>query len=463
MQQSPPNGTPAVIAPDKPSFWRASRRNNSDGSTGKPQQAPVGSAIFRYRGYFRVCGKPDHHQLCEKFYLPNFSSTIAPLNSPHSVAYTMSPALQQFLLAFISTLAFIIVLARVAAKAGLVDIPDQRKKHAGDIPLVGGPAIFLSLILATIIFGETHQSILSGHTREIAIFLFAAGILVVLGLIDDRRHVSVFTRSMIEVGVALLVIEGLDLQVSQLGDLIGIGSIKLNDWLAYPFTVICIFGVINAYNMLDGMDGWLAIMVLITIFAFHLFTRTEPRLITLTLTASLLAFLVSNLKVAPFVPKSFLGDSGSKLLGFIVVALILAVTSTQIGGTRYIQPVTALYLVGLPIFDMAFTILRRILAGKSPFRGDRTHIHHLMQALGFGQHRSLAVLTTIGLAPPFMGLILHNSGAASHYQFYMFIGCFFIYCVLMSQAWRIAEQYQQLKDHKNSVGQNAGRHKTPYA
>lgn len=364
----------------------------------------------------------------------------------------MSTALQQVLLAFVSTLAFILVLARIAPRLKLVDTPDHRKLHKGDIPLVGGLAIFLSLILSTLIFSQHDAGVFSGSRDTLAVFLFAASVLVTLGVIDDRKHVSVFTRTSIEIIVALIVIEGLDLRVANLGDLIGTGKIRLEQWLAYPFTVICIFGIINAFNMLDGMDGLLSIIVIITILAFHLFTGIEPGVISLTLLAALVAFLSSNLGFAPFIPKTFLGDAGSKLLGFIVVALILAVTSQQVGGVAYIQPVTALYLVGLPLFDMVFTTVRRVATKSSPFQSDRSHIHHLMQELGLSNRRSLIIIGTIGIAPPFMGLMLHKSGAAEAYQFYIFTGCFVLYCVLMSQAWRVADRYSSLQQPYLTMG-----------
>jgi len=364
----------------------------------------------------------------------------------------MSLELQQVLLAFASTILFILTLAKVAPRLKLIDIPDQRKLHAGNVPLVGGLAIFLTLLLCTTIFGHKDGGVLSENDDTLAVFLLAAGVLVALGVVDDRKHLSVFTRTTIEIIVALIVIEGLDLRMRHLGDLVGTGHIYLAGWLAYPFTIVCIFGIVNAFNMLDGMDGLLSVIVLITIIAFHLFTGIDPGLISLTVGAALVAFLISNLRLAPFIPKTFLGDAGSKLLGFIVVALILTVTSAQIAGVKYIQPVTALYLVGLPLFDMAFTTLRRVYDRASPFRSDRTHIHHLMQALGLSNQRSLIIIGSIGIGFPFLGLMLHKSGAAAPYQFYIFVGCFILYCVLMSQAWQIAERYQDVIARAGTTG-----------
>lgn len=354
----------------------------------------------------------------------------------------MTPALQQVLVAFLATLGLIVLLSRIAPRFQLVDAPNHRKIHEGDVPLVGGIAIYLCLLLGTFLWGQPEASMVTKYADSLRVFMVAGGILVLLGIFDDRNNVSVFMRVVVEIGVALIIIEGLDLKVANLGDLFGTGNVKLAPWMAYPFTVICIFGVINAFNMLDGMDGLLGIMVLITLFAFHLFTGVPPGFLTTFISASLLAFLVSNLGLSPSIPKTFLGDSGSKLLGFIVVSLILAATAAQIGGTKLIEPVTALFLIGLPLWDMTFTTLRRVFLRRSPFAADRTHIHHLTQALGLSNRRSLLVIGTIGIASPFTGLMLSRSGAATNYQFFIFLGCFLLYCILASQAWRVAERLQ---------------------
>ncbi len=352
----------------------------------------------------------------------------------------MSPTLLQATLAFCLTLFCIWALSPVAMRLGLVDAPDHRKQHSGSIPLVGGIAIYLALLVACVVWGQTHDDQQGLRTEIIAVFLASGGMLVVLGVLDDRFHLSVFTRVLAEIGVALFLIESLDLRLANLGDLAGVGKVKLSPWLSYPFTVLVIFGVINAYNMLDGMDGLLGIIVLITIFAFHLFSGLPPGLITIVVSASLMAFLVSNLGLAPFIPKSFLGDAGSKLLGFIVVALTLSVTSAQISHVRYVQPITAVYLLGLPLFDMAFTTLRRLLGGKSPIRADNTHIHHLLRELGLSEKRALLLISSVGASIPFLGLMLAKASTPESYQFSILVGIFVLYCIVMNQAWHVARQ-----------------------
>lgn len=362
----------------------------------------------------------------------------------------MSSTLLQVALAFCLTLFFIWALSPIAVRIGLADTPDHRKQHNGSVPLVGGIAIFLSLVVTAFVSEYLEAQV---PKREILnVFLSGGGMLVVLGVADDRFHLSVFTRVLAEVSVALFVIESLDLRLAHLGDLAGLGKIRLNDWLSYSFTVLFIFVVINAYNMLDGMDGLLGIIILVTIFAFHLFSGLAPGLVSIVISAALVAFLTSNLRLAPFIPRSFLGDAGSKLLGFIVVILILSVTAAQVGDVRRIQPVTALYLLGLPLFDMAFTTLRRVLQGKSPIRADNTHIHHMMQALEISERRALVLLGTVGASIPFLGLMLARAAIPESYQFGILVGAFLLYCVIASQAWHVA---------RNQTRNNAQRSISP--
>ena len=357
----------------------------------------------------------------------------------------MSPLLVQSLAAFFTTLVCVVALARLAPVIGLLDNPSSRKLHQGRIPIVGGIAIFCALALAGTLWGDANQTLITVNGNDaLWVFMACGAFLVITGVLDDRFHLGVFMRILSEVMVAIAVIEFLDLRVAYLGDIVGLGMIKIDPVLAYPFTVIAIFGIINAFNMLDGMDGLLGSLVITTLVMFHLFTGTTPGFVSLAIGASLLAFLVSNLKLSPVIPKTFLGDAGSKLLGFIVVCLLLAAASGQVGDAKLIQPVTALFIVALPLFDMVFTSLRRIIRKGSPFAADRSHIHHLMQDLGFSDRRSLVIILGIHLSVTFMGLMLHRAGTPEYFQLAIFFGCFGLYSLLSSQLWLVAGRLRDL-------------------
>ena len=349
----------------------------------------------------------------------------------------------QSLFAFFCTLTVIVVATPLARLVGLTDSPSQRKRHQGEVPIIGGIAIFVALALVGSFWGDSNQTLISVNgDNALWVFMGCGGFLVATGMMDDRFHLGVFIRVLSEVLVAIAVIELLDFRVAYLGDLLGAGLIRMDPTLAYPFTVIAIFGIINAFNMLDGMDGLLASLVIATLVLFHFFTTTQPGFVSLAIGASLLAFLVSNLNLSPVVPKTFLGDAGSKLLGFIVVCLLLAATSGRVGEAKLINPVTALFVVALPLYDMVFTSLRRMIRKGSPFAADRSHIHHLMQDLGFSDRRALVIILCIHSSVALIGLVLHRAVTPEYFQLAIFLGCFALYSLLSSQLWHVAARLQ---------------------
>ena len=357
----------------------------------------------------------------------------------------MSTLLLQTLTSFFATLIAVALLSRVAPALGLTDKPSSRKRHRGQVPVVGGVSIFIALSIAGTLWGEAHQSLITVNGNDaLWVFMLCGAFLVFTGILDDRFQLGIFVRVLSEVMVAIAVIEFLDLQVAHLGDIFAVGMITIDPVLAYPFTVIAIFGIINAFNMLDGMDGLLGSLVITTLVMFHLFTGTEPGFVSLAIGSALCAFLVSNLDLSPIVPKTFLGDAGSKLLGFIVVCLLLAAASSQVGAAKLIQPVTALFIVALPLYDMVFTSLRRIIRKGSSFTGDRSHIHHLMQNLQFSDRRALVLILSIHLTMTFIGLMLHRANAPEYYQLAIFFGCFGLYGLLSSQLWLVAKRLDAL-------------------
>ena len=379
------------------------------------------------------------------------------------------------LAAFFITLVTIMLCAPLARAIGLVDAPSARKTHAGQIPVVGGVAIFASLALVGIFWGSDNASLVTVNGSEaFGVFISCGAFLVVTGVLDDRLQLGVFVRVLSEILVAVAVIEFLELRVAHLGDIFSVGNLRLDPSTSYAFTVVAIFGIINAFNMLDGMDGLLASLVIVTLALFHLVTSTEPRLVSLAVGASLLGFLISNLSLSPIVPKTFLGDAGSKLLGFVVVCLLLATASAQVGNAKIIKPVTALFIVSLPLYDMVFTTLRRIIQKGSPFAADRSHIHHLMQDLGFSDRRALVIILCVHSSVALVGLVLHRAATPEYFQFAIFLGCFALYCLLSSQLWLAAEKLQaahralssgnvQGADSSTSVNAKREEHAKPLA
>lgn len=349
----------------------------------------------------------------------------------------------QSLSAFFLTLLIILVAAPLARKIRLVDSPSGRKRHSGEIPVIGGIAIFISLAVVAAFWGKTNSTLITVNGNDaLWVFMACGAFLVFTGVLDDLFQLGVFARVLSEILVAIAVCEYLGLRVEHLGDLFGTGILSLHPALSYPFTVIAIFGIVNAFNMLDGMDGLLSVLMIATLVLFHLFTGTQPGFVSLAIGAANAGFLVSNLNLSPIVPKTFLGDAGSKLLGFIVVCLLLAAASAKVGQSKLVQPATALFVVALPLYDMVFTSLRRVIRKGSPFAADRCHIHHLMQDLGFSDRRALVIILCIHSSVALIGLVLHRAATPEYLQLVIFLGCFALYCLLSSQLWHVAARLQ---------------------
>ncbi|MDB2365708.1 undecaprenyl/decaprenyl-phosphate alpha-N-acetylglucosaminyl 1-phosphate transferase [Luminiphilus sp.] len=363
----------------------------------------------------------------------------------------MSTLFVQTISAFCVTLISIVILAPLALRVGLVDEPSERKIHGRNVPLVGGIALLVSFLTGAIIWSEDAGFFLQiNGNNAIVVLLSSSFFLVCTGILDDKFRLGVFLRVLSEIIVALFLIEALDLRLIELGNLLGTGTILMSPAISYCFTVLAIVGLINAFNMLDGIDGLLAMLVITTLLGFHIFTSTSPGLFSLYLMSSLAGFLVCNLSLTRLTPKCFLGDAGSKLLGFIVVCLLLSAASEQVGGEKLIKPATALYLVAVPLFDMVFTISRRVFRKLSAFKADRSHIHHLLLDLGYSDRRAMVLILSLNLAIVSLGLILHRLSAPEYYQMGIFIGCFLFYSLITSQAWLIVKKINDCGNHEEA-------------
>ena len=340
----------------------------------------------------------------------------------------MTQLLLQIAVPFSTTLLMITLLSRAASRIGLIDRPSGRKNHEGNIAVVGGIAIWAGLGLSAAIFeGAEDLTILVNERHALWLLVLYSAFLTFVGALDDRFRLSVWLRTLMEISLAILVVETFSLELRYLGDILAIGIIKISPTLAFPITVIFIFGVINSFNMLDGLDGLLASLVLVTLSAFHLMTGSTPSLISIAIGSSLVAFLISNLGLVAVIPKTFLGDAGSKLLGFIVVCLLLGAASVQVGGQRVVQPITALFLIAVPLFDMVCAVVGRLFSGRSPFQPDRSHIHHLLQDCGHSPTATLKIILTSHITFVFTGLFLHQQLTPEIYQLSVFLACFCLY------------------------------------
>lgn len=347
----------------------------------------------------------------------------------------------QGLTAFALTAVLLLLLAPLARAIGLVDKPSGRKQHEGEIPLIGGLAIFLSLLILVLWLSEPGNAM--------RWYLGASGLLVLCGVLDDRFNVKVAIRIVIEVVAGLMMVFGAGLWVGDLGNLLGFRDIHLPVWLSTPFTIIAVFGITNAWNMIDGMDGLVGVVTLVALGSFYFLTHgaAPNNLIPVLLMGGTAAYLLFNIGSNRLLPKVFLGDAGSKLIGFSLVWLLI--DSTQGGsftGMR-LPAVLALFVVGLPLIDMVATTVRRMRKGKPPFEPDRTHVHHILLNAGFSQQETLLLIGVLAVHLNFIGIVMYMMEWAAWLQFGVFWLLTLLYFVTIEQAWRLGRWLQYQPGH----------------
>ncbi len=294
---------------------------------------------------------------------------------------------------FFVTLLAVLALRPLAKTIDLVDRPGGRKQHDGDVPLVGGLAMFLGLV-AGVGFLETSSA---AATSLVGV----SAILVAIGLLDDRFELSRWMRLGVHLVAAIALIAGTGTLVRQLGNPFGTGEVALHGLSVTIFTVLLITAAINAFNMLDGMDGLASVTALTAFAGLALVSwlhgdHGQELAICAVAGAAVCGFLIFNVP-ARYVGgmRCFMGDAGSTLLGAVVVWL--GIRTSQIPTAGAVHPVTVLWIVGLPLFELFWTVIRRVSRGRSPMKADMEHFHHLLMRAGFSVPAAFMAFAFINL------------------------------------------------------------------
>ncbi len=338
------------------------------------------------------------------------------------------------ILAFSFVAAFVIVrvLKPIAFWVDLVDKPGGRKQHDGLIPLVGGIAIYLSIFLSTMIFLE--QPIF------IRLFLLAGGLIVFLGMVDDRYDLSPRSRLVGQILICGIFVYGLDVRIESFGNLLGLGELNAG-LLSYPLTMLSLMGAMNAFNFLDGMDGLVGSVAMVSfvglVALFGANGDLNFQLLSMAFVGATGAFLIFNIWGSPKrrnFKKVFMGDAGSMFLGLSLGVLLIK--GSQGEGAAF-NPITSLWLVLLPMTDMFTIMYRRLKRGKSPMSPDRTHIHHMLLRAGFKKYQTLHIMVLVQLGFVSLGIFIMEHGYPELASFMLAIVFVLLYQLVMKRSWRL--------------------------
>ena len=289
-----------------------------------------------------------------------------------------------------------------AHKVGAIDVPKAaRRMHNKPIPRLGGLAIYGGFLCSILIFGQLDETMLC--------VLLGAAIIVALGIFDDVLALGAKLKFVVQIVAAAIPVCIGNLQIglfTNLNPLSDTPFVHLGI-LAVPVTIIWIVGITNAVNLIDGLDG-LAVGVssiaAITMLAVALLTGNMPIAITMAaLAGACIGFMPYNLNPA----KIFMGDTGSTFLGYMLATVSIMGLFKFYAVISFAVP---FLILGLPIFDTANAIIRRVAAGRSPMSPDRGHVHHKLIDMGFNQKQAVAILYAISATLGLTAVVLTSSG-----------------------------------------------------
>jgi UDP-GlcNAc:undecaprenyl-phosphate GlcNAc-1-phosphate transferase len=312
--------------------------------------------------------------------------------------YIFITAFTAFFFAFLT----IKILKPVAIEIGFVEKSCNRKLHLGHIPLIGGISIFVAVLAASLLWLP--------NTLELRMYLVASAMMVFIGALDDKFDLSVRIRIIGQIIIASLMIYGVCGYISNLGNLFGFGDVVLGS-ASIIFTYIGIIVVINAYNMVDGIDGLIGSLSINTFTSiailFIMSDQTGYISYPLILATATVPYLMFNLGLFKILfnketKKIFMGDSGSMFVGLSVIWLLIMGTQ---GEHTSFRPVTALWICAIPLMDMLAIVVRRYRNGKSPFKPDRDHLHHILQRIGYSSRQTLLIISGLAGVMSVVGLL----------------------------------------------------------
>jgi UDP-GlcNAc:undecaprenyl-phosphate GlcNAc-1-phosphate transferase len=346
--------------------------------------------------------------------------------------HLIGPAAASFWLCLLAMYA----LRPVAIAVNLIDRPGGRKHHTGDVPVVGGLGMLLGIVLGA--------GLLPFPDWTAGTLLAACAILVTVGLLDDRFDLSPWTRLSVQIAAAMILILGAGVTVDTLGAPFG-KPVLVEGTSSYVITALSMIAAVNAFNMLDGMDGLAGALALVALAALAFLASQGGNAIALAVSAIVMgavtAFLMSNL---PFDfnrnVRCFMGDSGSTMLGIAVAWICIAVSQ---GPAPAAKPVTMLWIVAIPLFDLFWTVIRRSIRGIPPFRSDHGHFHHLVLQAGFGVKGAFILLVLLALLLATFGIILDRAGVADSWSLALLVVAGILIVRLLSSPkliWKLVPQ-----------------------
>jgi len=344
-----------------------------------------------------------------------------------------------FLFSFLVTFILIYILIKYAYKFKLIDHPDHRKIHKVSTPIVGGLGIVISFLFIIIISFYFNFKFINISSFEFLILFLSSLIIILTGLIDDMRGISAYNKFLFQIIAAIILVLGFkDFQIIDWPFFNRFESIYLTSFLSIFYLV----SILNAINLIDGLDGLAGgVSIIISVFFIVLSLLSGIQIIEMyvlfSLLGSLCAFMIFNKPPA----KTFLGDTGSLFIGWILGIVSLFYAQKTSLSLSILLPIMAL---GLPSFDVIFVMIKRFNSRhnyklkerfKSIVSPDNNHLHHLTVDAGFSKRKSVIILYFITIFTNLIAIYSYLKGVNLLYGIILIL--FLIFGVRFMFLWKI--------------------------
>ena len=317
----------------------------------------------------------------------------------------IGPAALALLTALVVSFLMTPVVKSFAYKVGAIDVPkDERRMHHKPIPRLGGLAIFAGFMASILLFVDIRLN------PQMQSILLGAVIIVVLGVVDDIMALPAKLKFVVQIVAALIpALNGVSIQALSNPNLFSANAYWVLNWLSVPITVLWIVGITNAVNLIDGLDGLAngvsAISAATVLVIALICSEAQVAIVMAALVGACVGFLPYNLNPA----KMFMGDTGATFLGFVLATMSIQGLFKFYAVISFAVP---FLILGLPIFDTAFAMIRRMAHGQSPMQADRGHIHHRLIDMGLNQKQAVATLYVISGILGLSAVVLTTGGEA---------------------------------------------------
>jgi len=328
------------------------------------------------------------------------------------------------------------LLIPVATKIGWVDHPGERKVHESKTPTIGGTAVLIALVAVFLVARYTGAVADFATIPFFLILLQGGAVLFAVGLLDDLIELNALLRLFLQLAVCLAIMHFSGVQLHDFGRLFSNEVLELG-WLSGAITIFAALGVINSFNLIDGMDGLSGALFLIAAAGMAGFSALTEQMgifwFLLIAMAAVLGFLLLNARF-PWNPRArvFLGDSGSLMLGLLLAWCLVKLGS---GPGRAFMPMTAVWLFALPLLDTTTLIWRRWGEGRSAFSADQNHLHHAFLRAGFSVGGAWMAMIMFSLVLTGIGIGFEFGAFPDYVSFYSFMLLAFTYYFYMKHCW----------------------------